>query len=94
MGTIIKQKREDGSAAWLAQIAVRRAGKTVWRENWTFELRLTATALIEKREKDFAKPGALDNLPIGETRRRKMTLGDAIDTYVEDSAKAIGRTKA
>jgi len=37
MGTIIKRKRKDGSAAWLAQIAVRRAGKTVWRENRTFE---------------------------------------------------------
>jgi len=47
MGTIIKRKRKDGSAAWLAQIAVRRAGKTVWRENRTFELRSTAAAWIE-----------------------------------------------
>lgn len=39
MGTIIKRKRKDGTVAWLAQIAVRRAGKTVWRENRTFELR-------------------------------------------------------
>ena len=94
MGTIIKRKRKDGTAAWLAQIAVRRAGKTVWRENRTFELRSTAAAWIEKREKDVAKPDALENLPIGETRRREVTLGDAIDKYVEDSAKAIGRTKA
>lgn len=94
MGSIIKRKRKDGSAAWLAQIAIRRAGKTVWRENRTFELRSTAAAWIEKREKDLAKPGALENLPIGETRRREVTLGDAIDKYVEDSAKAIGRTKA
>jgi len=94
MGTIIKRKRKDGTASWLAQIAVRRAGKTVWRENRTFELRSTAAAWIEKREKDLAKPGALENLPIAETRRREVTLGDAIDKYVEDSAKAIGRTKA
>jgi len=94
MGTIIKRKRKDGTASWLAQIAVRRAGKTVWRENRTFELRSTAAAWIEKREKDLAKPGALENLPIGETRRREVTLSDAIDKYVEDSAKAIGRTKA
>ncbi len=94
MGTIIKRKRKDGTASWLAQIAVRRAGKTVWRENRTFELRSTAAAWIEKREKDLANPGALENLPIGETRRREVTLGDAIDKYVEDSAKAIGRTKA
>lgn len=44
MGTIIKRKRKDGTAYWLAQIAVRRAGKTVWRENRTFELRSTAAA--------------------------------------------------
>ena len=94
MATIIKRKRKDGSTAWLAKIAVRRAGKTVWRENRTFDLRSTAAAWIEKREKDFAKPGALENLPGGETRRRDVTLGDAIDKYVEDSAKAIGRTKA
>ncbi|MEJ2229500.1 MAG: hypothetical protein P8Y67_15075, partial [Alphaproteobacteria bacterium] len=38
--------------------------------------------------------GALENLPIGETRRRYVPLGDAIDKYVEDCAKAIGQTKA
>ena len=93
MGTIIKRKRKDGTASWLAHR--RSAGwKNVWRENRTFELRSTAAAWIEKREKDLAKPGALENLPIGETRRREVTLGDAIDKYVEDSAKAIGRTKA
>jgi hypothetical protein len=32
MGTIIKRKRKDGTASSLAQIAVRRTGKTVWRE--------------------------------------------------------------
>lgn len=94
MGIIIKRKRKDGSVSCLAQIAVRRAGKTVWRENRTFDLRSTAAAWIEKSEKDLAKPGALENLPIGETRRREVTLSDAIDKYVEDSAKAIGRTKA
>lgn len=94
LGTIIKRKRKDGSAAWLAQIAVRRAGKTEWRKNRTFELCSTAAAWIEKHENDLAKPGALENLPIGETRRRDVTLGDATDKYVEDSAKAIGRTKA
>lgn len=94
MGSTIKRKRKDGSVAWLAQIAIRRAGKTIWRENRTFELRSVAAAWIEKREKNLAKPGALENLPIGESRRREVTLGDAIDKYVEDSAKAIGRTKA
>ncbi len=80
--------------AWLAHIAIRRRGKTVLRENRTFELRSTAAAWIEKLEKDLAKPGALENLPVADTRRRDVTLGDAIDKYVEDSAKEIGRTKA
>lgn len=94
MGTIIKRKRKDGTASWLAQIAVRRAGKTVWRENRTFELRSTAAAWIEKREKDLAKPGALDDFRAGDHKRRDVTLGDAINKYVDDSAKAIGRTKS
>lgn len=55
--------------------------------------RETAATWIEKREKDLAEPGTLENLPVGETRRREVTLCDAIDKYVEDSAKAIGRTE-
>ena len=57
-------------------------------------MRSTAAAWIEKSERDLAKPGALENLPIFDARRRDVTLGDAIDKYVEDSGKAIGRTKA
>ena len=94
MGTIIKRKRKDGSTSWLAQIAIRRAGKTVFRENLTFERRSIAAAWLEKREKDLAKPGALDNFRAGDHNRRDVTLGDAIDKYVDDSAKAIGRTKS
>ncbi|MGD1884550.1 MAG: hypothetical protein ACFB11_19920 [Paracoccaceae bacterium] len=44
MGSSIKRKRKDNSVAWLAQIAIRRRGKTVSRENRTFELRSTAAA--------------------------------------------------
>ncbi|QHQ34417.1 hypothetical protein [Algicella marina] len=75
--------------AWLAQIAIRRRGKTVLRENRTFELRSTAGAWIEKREKDLSKPTILEHLLAADTRRRDVTLGDAIDKYVEDSAKVI-----
>ncbi|SFU16681.1 hypothetical protein [Sedimentitalea nanhaiensis] len=64
MGSIIKRKRKDGSVAWLSQIAIRRRGKNVLRENRTFELRSTAAAWIEKREKDLAKPGALEKLAV------------------------------
>ena len=94
MGSIIKRKRKDGSVAWLAQIAIRRDGKTVLRENRTFERRSVAAAWIEKREEDLAKPGALDALPEDGQKRKDVTLGDAIDKYIEDSAKGMGRTKA
>ena len=94
IGAIIKRKRKDRPAAWLARIAVRPAGKTVWRESRTFDLRPTAAAWIEKREKHLARRGALENPPVGETRRRDVTLGVAINQYVEDSAKAIGRARA
>lgn len=94
MGSIIKRKRKDGSVAWLAQIAIRRDGKTVLRENRTFGRRSVAAAWIEKREEDLAKPGALDALPEDGQKRKDVTLGDAIDKYIEDSAKGMGRTKA
>jgi integrase len=94
MGSIIKRKRKDGSVAWLAQIAIRRDGKTVLRENRTFERRSIAAAWIEKREEDLAKPGALEAVPADGQKRKDVTLGDAIDRYIEDSAKGMGRTKA
>lgn len=93
MGTIIKRKRKDGSTSWLAQIAIRRAGKAVFRENRTFERGSIAAAWLEKREKDLAKPGALEDFCTGDHKRRDVTLANAIDRYVDDSAKAIGRTK-
>jgi len=72
IGAIIKRKRKDRPVAWLARIAVRPAGKTVWRESRTFDLRPTAAAWIEKREKHLARRGALENPPVGETRRRDV----------------------
>ena len=89
MGGIIKRKRKDGSVAWFAQIAIRRGGKTVLRENRTFERRSIAAAWIEKREEDLAKPGALDAVAEDGQKRKDVTLGDAVDKYVEDSAKSM-----
>ena len=68
--------------------------KTVLRENRTFERRSVAAAWIEKREEDLAKPGALDAAPEDGRKRKDVTLGDAIDRYIEDRAKGMGRTKA
>lgn len=93
MGTIIQRKRKDGSVAWLAQITLAREGKTVWRENKTFERRAIANSWIEKREKELAKPGALDEVRASKADKRNPTLADAIDRYIGESAKALGRTK-
>lgn len=48
---------------------------------------------MEKREKELAKPGALEDLRANKADKRNPTLADAIDRYISESAKAIGRTK-
>lgn len=93
MGTIIKRRRKNGTIAWLAQISVMRQGKVLLRESQTFERRSTAAAWIENREEALAQPGALDTLKAQPKARRTPTLGDAIDRYVSESNKQIGRTK-
>lgn len=93
MGTIIKRRRKNGTIAWLAQISVMRQGKVLLRESQTFERRSTAAAWIENREEALAQPGALDALKAQPKGKRTPTLGDAIDRYVRESNKQIGRTK-
>jgi hypothetical protein len=93
MGTILRRKRKDGSVAWLSQITHAHAGKIVWRENKTFERRATATGWMEKREKELAKPGALEDLHTSKADKRNPTLADAIDRYIRDNTKDLGRTK-
>lgn len=66
----------------------------VWRENKTFERRSPARAWIEKREKELSKPDVLTGLTNTKGKKRNPTLADAIDRYVQDSEKAMGRTKA
>lgn len=93
MGSITQRRRKDGSIAWLAQISIMRQGKNVWRENKTFERRSVANAWIKQREKELAQPEALNELVRVKGARRKPTLADAIDRYIEDSQKQMGRTK-
>lgn len=93
MGTIIKRRRKNGTIAWLAQISVMRQGKVLLRESQTFERRSTAAAWIENREESLARPGALDELKTQPKSKKTPTLSDAIDRYVQESNKQIGRTK-
>lgn len=89
MGAIIERKRKDGSTAYLAQLVIKRSGKIVHRENRTFDRHQAAAAWLEKRETEFAKPGAIEHLTAADP-----LLSDVIEQYIAESQKAIGRTKA
>ena len=90
MGTIIERPRKDGSTAYLAQVRARRNNRVAHTESKTFPRKGDAEAWVKRREGEFAAAG--DDLRA--LKQRKRTLGDAIDFYVRDSEKEIGRTKA
>jgi len=58
-------------------------------EGRTFERKQAASAWLEKRETELAKPGALERL-----KEQDPSLALVIDRYVDESTKEIGRTKA
>ncbi|NTF87467.1 site-specific integrase [Agrobacterium rhizogenes] len=89
MGTISERKRKNGTKAYTAQIRIKRDGLTVHTEAQTFERKPAASAWLKKRETQLAEPGAIEKL-----KQSDYTLGQAIERYVEESTKAIGRTKA
>jgi integrase len=89
MGTVIPRKRSNGSTGYQAQLLIKRAGKIVHREGRTFDRKQAAAAWLEKREKELAKPGALERL-----RAPDPILAAVIDRYTDESIKKIGRTKA
>lgn len=95
MGTILKRSRKDGSVAWLAQIVIKRTGTIVYRENKTFERRATASSWMKQREERLKQPEALDaEIKAKSNHGRVPTLADAIDRYIRESRKEMGRTKA
>ncbi|MDR7220378.1 tyrosine-type recombinase/integrase [Aminobacter aminovorans] len=89
MGTINERKRKDGTSAYLAQIVIKRDGKIVHRDNRTFDRRQAASAWLEKRERELAKPGAIEQINAGDP-----TLEKVINRYIEESEKEIGKTKS
>ncbi|MBY0297457.1 MAG: tyrosine-type recombinase/integrase [Methylobacterium sp.] len=88
MGTIVERPRKDGSTGYHAQIVVKRDGR-VHRETKTFDRRPAAAAWIKKRERELEQPGA-----VLAPKVREPSLADAIDRYVGESRRALGRTKA
>ena len=89
MGSIISRKRKDGSIGYHAQVTIKRSGTIVHRETRTFDRRQAASAWLEKRETELAKPGAIERQNTPDPK-----LAVVIDRYIEDSIKEIGRTKA
>jgi len=89
MGTIRERVRKDGSVAYLAQIVLKRKGKPTYREAETFDRRSEAVAYLKVREPELKSEGGVER-----ARTRGITLGAAIDIYVKESRKEIGRTKA
>jgi integrase len=91
MGSIIERPRADGTIAYLAKIAIMRDSVVVLRESRTFDRRPAANAWIEKREKELAIPGALDRTKLDQN---DPPLSVAIDRYIAESEKVMGKTKS
>lgn len=89
MGTIVARKRKDGSTGYHAQVVIKRGGAIVHRETRTFDRRQAASAWLERRETELSKPGGLER-----AKGEDPKLAAVIDRYVDESLKAIGRTKA
>jgi integrase len=88
MGTIIPRKRKDGSVGYMAQVRVKQKGKVVHHETKTFDRKQAANAWISRRETELREPGALKRLHADDP-----TLTAAIDRYIDESKRQIGRTK-
>lgn len=91
MGTVSKRKRKDGSFGYTAQIRIKRNKIVVYTESETFEREAIANNWLKKRESELAAPGALDAVlnPV-----QDPTFADAIDKYLADTKRNIGKTKA
>lgn len=90
MATIVERKRKDGTSTFLAQIIRRAHGL---KESKTFPSRKAAEAWAKKREKEIASDLSEGRSPLTQ-KAQAVTLGDAIDKYVKESLKEIGKTKA
>ncbi|MEE4652859.1 site-specific integrase [Pseudomonas alliivorans] len=90
MGSISIRKRQDGSAAYHAQIRIMRKGKTVYQETQTFDRKTAAQNWIKKREAEMAAPGAIEKVTRG-----GVTLKAMIERYLKEYEKLrpLGKTK-
>jgi integrase len=91
MGTITTRERDDGSPAYRAQIRLKVKGKIVHQETQTFDRKQAAAAWMARRETELREPGALERVRSADT---DPPLREAIDLYIKENERAIGRTKS
>jgi integrase len=91
MGTITTRHRDDGSPSYRAQIRIKVKGKVVHQETQTFDRRQAASAWIARRETELREPSALERIQNADS---DPPLRQAIDLYVAENERAIGRTKS
>jgi integrase len=90
MGTITARQREDGSPSYRAQIRLKVKGKVIHQETQTFDRKQAASAWMARRETELREPGALERI---QNADNDPPLRQAIDVYVAENERAIGRTK-
>jgi integrase len=88
MGTIVQRKRGDGTVGYMAQVRVKQKGKVVHAETKTFDRKQAANAWVARRETELREPGALERI-----KAVDPALGEVIERYVDESRRAMGRTK-
>ncbi|SIS71639.1 tyrosine-type recombinase/integrase [Paracoccus saliphilus] len=91
MGTITERRLKDGKVVFTAQIRVMRDGRKTSASS-TFERRAAAEAWLRRKEAEANKPGGFDK--VARKRQSGVTLADAIDRYIAESERQIGKTKA
>lgn len=86
MERIAARKRKDGTVGYTARVQIKKAGKPAFSQTQTFDREAAAKTWILKKEKEISAGG-------GRPAPRSMTVGKAIDQYVEQSRNEMGRTK-
>lgn len=86
VGTILARKRSDGTTAYMGKVVLKRDGTIIHKESKTFDRRAAAVVWLAKRETEIREKG-----PVKPTS--SVTVAKAIDTYIADSRKKLGRTK-
>lgn len=88
MGTIVARRRKSGGLAYMAKIILKHQSQVIHRETRTFETHRAAKDWLRDREAELSRPGMIDR------ENASATLGDAIQRYISETRRQIGRTKA